>query len=91
MEPVNSAHRVVDVSPLGRPPAEVGSRAVEPAVDYLESEVGDCDWEFVHNVILVDLAAEFPLDLVQTAGRTAYESGVFEAADDVRDGRLLQT
>jgi hypothetical protein len=91
MHRVNSAYGVVDVSPLGRPTAEVESRAVEPAIDRLESEVGDRDWEFLYDGILVDLAAELPLEVVQSTGRTSYESRVFEATDDVRDGRLLQT
>jgi hypothetical protein len=91
MERVNSAHGVVDVRPLGRPIAEVEPRPVEPAIDYLESEIGDRDWEFLFNGILVDLAAELPLDVVQSTGRTTYESRVFEATDDVRDSRLLQT
>jgi excisionase family DNA binding protein len=55
VETLESAHSVVDIRPRWRPTAEVRSRAAEPAIDCLESQVREPDWEFCNDILVAFL------------------------------------
>ena len=86
VESPGSAHSVVDIGTRGRPTAEVRSRAAEPAIDCLESQISQSDSD-----ILVGVRVELPVEFVASIRGTTHEISAFEASDDLLDVCLLQT